>query len=83
MAGPLLNKNNSGEIHVPPTPPSGSCDIIPLAVKRIMQEARELANDPSTEYSAAPLEVCIVIFTIRVHNDRETTYTPPSSILAA
>ncbi len=22
-----------------------------------MQEARELANDPSTEYSAAPLEV--------------------------
>jgi hypothetical protein len=28
-----------------------------LAVKRIMQEARELANDPSTEYSAAPLEV--------------------------
>ncbi|KAN0141317.1 UBC-like protein [Lactarius tabidus] len=26
------------------------------AVKRIMQEARELANDPSTEYSAAPLE---------------------------
>ena len=23
-----------------------------------MQEARELANDPSTEYSAAPLEVC-------------------------
>jgi len=29
----------------------------PLAVKRIMQEARELANDPSTEYSAAPLEV--------------------------
>ena len=30
---------------------------IHLAVKRIMQEARELANDPSTEYSAAPLEV--------------------------
>ncbi|KAJ6546472.1 UBC-like protein [Mycena vulgaris] len=26
------------------------------AVKRIMQEARELANDPSPEYSAAPLE---------------------------
>ncbi|EKM82968.1 hypothetical protein AGABI1DRAFT_111494 [Agaricus bisporus var. burnettii JB137-S8] len=26
------------------------------AVKRIMQEARELANDPSTDYSAAPLE---------------------------
>jgi len=26
------------------------------AVKRIMQEARELSNDPSTDYSAAPLE---------------------------
>jgi len=26
------------------------------AVKRIMQEAHELANDPSTEYTAAPLE---------------------------
>ncbi|CAK5279570.1 unnamed protein product [Mycena citricolor] len=26
------------------------------AVKRIMQEAKELANDPSPEYSAAPLE---------------------------
>ncbi|KAJ6455794.1 non-canonical ubiquitin conjugating enzyme 1 [Mycena sanguinolenta] len=26
------------------------------AVKRILQEARELANDPSPEYSAAPLE---------------------------
>lgn len=28
-----------------------------LAIKRIMQEARELANDPCTDYSAAPLEV--------------------------
>ncbi|EJD06007.1 UBC-like protein, partial [Fomitiporia mediterranea MF3/22] len=27
-----------------------------IAVKRIMQEARELQNDPSTEYTAAPLE---------------------------
>lgn len=27
------------------------------AVKRIMQEARELSNDPSTDYTAAPLEV--------------------------
>ncbi|KAF9448337.1 UBC-like protein [Macrolepiota fuliginosa MF-IS2] len=26
------------------------------AVKRIMQEARELANDPSTDYTASPLE---------------------------
>ena len=24
-----------------------------------MQEARELANDPCTDYTAAPLEVCI------------------------
>lgn len=31
------------------------CDFY-LAVKRIMQEARELANDPSTDYTAAPLE---------------------------
>ena len=31
-------------------------NIIP-AIKRIMQEARELANDPCTDYSAAPLEV--------------------------
>ena len=29
------------------------------AVKRIMQEARELANDPCTDYTAAPLEVRI------------------------
>ena len=27
------------------------------AVKRIMQEARELANYPCTDYAAAPLEV--------------------------
>jgi len=26
------------------------------AIKRIMREARELANDPSTDYTAAPLE---------------------------
>jgi len=39
-----------------------------LAVKRIMQEARELANDPSTEYSAAPLEV------------RRATLSPPLSL---
>jgi hypothetical protein len=58
MAVPLLlNKNNSGEVYVWQTLSSCS-DIIPPAVKRIMQEARELANDPSTEYSAAPLEVC-------------------------
>lgn len=28
-----------------------------VAVKRIMQEARELSNDPCTDYHAAPLEV--------------------------
>ena len=27
------------------------------AIKRIMQEAKELANDPSMDYSASPLEV--------------------------
>ncbi|KAG9094101.1 hypothetical protein FS749_013120 [Ceratobasidium sp. UAMH 11750] len=27
------------------------------AVKRILQEAKELQNDPSHEYSAGPLEV--------------------------
>lgn len=59
MAAPrLLNKNNSGETIV-----SHASMLIMtpvthhLAVKRIMQEAHELANDPSTEYSAAPLEV--------------------------
>ena len=25
-----------------------------------MQEARELANDPCTDYSAGPLEVCLM-----------------------
>ena len=63
MAAPRsLNKNNSGErllngiisraVMLNPWPGHHH-----LAVKRIMQEARELANDPSTEYSAAPLEV--------------------------
>ncbi|KAG9318411.1 UBC-like protein [Chiua virens] len=30
------------------------------AVKRIMQEARELANDPCTDYHAVPLEVSLI-----------------------
>ena len=30
----------------------------PIAVRRILQEAKELANDESTDYTAAPLEVC-------------------------
>lgn len=41
--------------------------VVYTAVKRIMQEARELANDPCTDYSAAPLEVrgsfCAIFFT--------------------
>lgn len=53
-----LNKNNSGRFHVMH---SDTCRISTYyahqAVKRIMQEAKELANDPSTDYSAAPLEV--------------------------
>jgi hypothetical protein len=60
MAAPRsLNKNNSGETtkwNRFSIPNHGPGHHHP-AVKRIMQEARELANDPSTEYSAAPLEV--------------------------
>jgi len=37
-------------------PPMSSLNKNNSAVKRIMQEARELANDPCTDYSAAPLE---------------------------
>ncbi|KAF8892615.1 ubiquitin-conjugating enzyme/RWD-like protein [Infundibulicybe gibba] len=36
--------------------PPSSLNKNNAAVKRIMQEARELANDPCTDYSAAPLE---------------------------
>ena len=32
--------------------------IVPTAVRRILQEAKELANDESNDYTAAPLEVC-------------------------
>ena len=58
MAANALNKNNSGR--------SFDCGVMgrqgvltspDAAVKRIMQEARELANDPCTDYHAAPLEV--------------------------
>lgn len=49
------NKNNSGS---PRFYSSLSRFSLPYsAVKRILQEARELANDPSTDYVAAPLEV--------------------------
>ncbi|KAI9457753.1 hypothetical protein BJY52DRAFT_1212400 [Lactarius psammicola] len=41
----------------PTDPSSCSSDIIPQADEHITQEVRELANDPSTEYSAAPLEI--------------------------
>jgi len=40
-------------------------DLQCVAVKRIMQEARELANDPSTDYSAAPLEEDIFVRTLQ------------------
>ena len=53
-----VNKNNSGMRAFC----GGTCTKLTCihlqAVKRIMQEARELANDPSTDYFAAPLEVC-------------------------
>jgi hypothetical protein len=32
--------------------------LLSIAVKRILREAKELANDKSTDYTAAPLEVC-------------------------
>ena len=41
------------------------------AVKRILQEARELSNDSSTDYHAAPLEVsslgCAKLGTVIAH----------------
>jgi len=49
-----MNKNNSGRYTLLLL--SWYLNSCP-AVKRIMQEARELANDPSTDYVAAPLEV--------------------------
>jgi hypothetical protein len=60
----LLNKNNSGGPIVQANFffRSAVFDLSHhIAVKRIMQEARELANDPSTEYSASPLEVCAIL----------------------
>ena len=53
-----FNKNNSGSS---PVKHRGvQRRLIPdTAVKRIMQEARELANDPCTDYAAAPLEVSL------------------------
>ena len=46
-----------------------SLDLHPwVGVKRILQEARELATDPSNDYHAAPLEddifVCLMPLTI-------------------
>ena len=38
-----------------------------LAIKRIMQEAKELASDPSTDYTAAPLEVSILSSNLAEH----------------
>lgn len=37
-----------------------------------MQEARELVNDPSEDYSAAPLEVGILVSIILLEVDFET-----------
>ena len=52
-----LNKNNSGMFACPSVELEHGPIDPGVAVKRIMQEARELANDPCTDYSAAPLEV--------------------------
>ncbi|KAF8921485.1 ubiquitin-conjugating enzyme/RWD-like protein [Mucidula mucida] len=86
-----LNKNNSGQ----------SCYIfctktstqVP-AVKRIMQEARELANDPSTDYAAWPLEEwhCTLrgppgtefeggLYHLRILLPAEYPFRPPSLML--
>ena len=51
-----------------------------IAIKRIMQEARELQNDPSTEYTAAPLEVrssCYQSSSIAKEHFVLTLYPPP------
>ncbi len=51
-----FNKNNSGALPVKRRGVQRRL-ILDTAVKRIMQEAKELANDPCTDYAAAPLEV--------------------------
>lgn len=63
MSATSLNKNNAG------SPSSSSSHsrskrISLPAVRRILQEAKELANDESTDYTAAPLEVCPVFPTL-------------------
>ena len=60
-----LNKNNSGMFAYPSVELEHGPIDPGVAVKRIMQEARELANDPCTDYSAVPLEVCIIGCTTR------------------
>lgn len=46
-------------VHAPsPRLPQQSDLLLSTAVRRILQEAKELANDKSTDYTAAPLEVC-------------------------
>ena len=54
-----LNKNNSGVFACPSVELEHGPIDPGVAVKRIMQEARELANDPCTDYAAAPLEVSL------------------------
>ncbi|KAG8749548.1 hypothetical protein FRC12_013368, partial [Ceratobasidium sp. 428] len=51
------NKNNSGRAPMHFNESGNITDPDnPIAVKRILQEAKELQNDPSHEYSAGPLE---------------------------
>ena len=66
-AMPALNKNNSGKNHLPNRLDEALPVARHLAVKRIMQEARELANDPCTDYSAAPLEVVLCLLYTTAH----------------
>jgi hypothetical protein len=48
------------------------------AVKRILQEARELVNDSSTDYHAAPLEV---LFPSGARLGTVMAHFPPSRII--
>ena len=57
MSATSLNKNNSGTRSFPSSLPPTQLTLS-TAVRRILQEAKELANDESTDYTAAPLEVC-------------------------
>ncbi|CAO3570583.1 unnamed protein product [Mortierella alpina] len=51
-----------------------SCFPVILAVKRIMQEARELVREPSTDFSANPLETDIFEWHFTIRGPEETEF---------